>query len=484
MFSIRVATPLAMLLLSGCVMGPDQTAPQTALPAKFVEGGKTSAQDTTTVQWWTAFHDAQLNALVTKGINQNLDVLQAMERIEQARANVVTSGAGGLPSLTAGASEKGSKTNGGYNSSRESWTSAGELSVSWLVDIWGQYHRARQSAKASLDEAYASVDTSRLTYLSDLATAYINARYYQAQLAISNEAVKSRRDTLQLTKLQLEAGAASRLDVVQAEGLVNSTLADIPGYEANFYSNAYHISTLLGLPASTLINDLKKNTGQPVARGKILSGIPADLIRNRPDIRSAERALAAAVYDIGSAKAQLFPSITLGGSISPSYVHTNNSAGTANTWSFGPSLSLPILDGGTLRANVKSKESVAREKYLAWKKTVLNGVEEVESALAAYNRDARAVAANRAYVQSYKEALVLSTASYKDGASSLLDVLDAQRSLTTAQASLATSIQQMAKDFVTLNVAIGGGYNFNGKAEVVTEQAKPTEMPATLAKKN
>ncbi|HBF28565.1 efflux transporter outer membrane subunit [Rhizobium sp.] len=484
MLSIRVATPLAMLLLSGCVMGPDHTAPETALPAKFAEGGKASAQDTTTVEWWKAFHDAQLNALVIKGINQNLDILQAMERIEQARATVVTSGAGGLPSLTATASEKGTKTNGSYNPSSETWSSDGGLSVSWLVDLWGQYHRARQSAKASLDQAYASVDTYRLAYLSDLATAYINARYYQAQIGISNEAVKSRRDTLELTKLQLEAGAASRLDVVQAEGLVNSTLADIPGYESNFYSNAYHISTLLGLPASSLINDLKKNTGQPVARGKVLAGIPADLIRNRPDIRSAERALAAAVYNIGNAKAQLLPSITLGGSISPSYVHSASSNGTANTWSFGPSLSLPIFDGGTLRANVKSKESVAREKYLAWKQTVLTGVEEVESALAAYNRDSRAVAANRAYVASYKEALVLSTASYKDGASSLLDVLDAQRSLTTAQASLATSIQQMAKDFVTLNVAIGGGYNFNGKAEVVTDKVKPAEIPAALAKKS
>lgn len=482
MVSVRLAAPLAMLFLSGCVFGPEHSPPQTALPAKFNEGGTKSDQDATTVQWWTAFNDARLTKLINMGINQNLDILQALERIEQARATVVTSAAGGLPSLTGTASETGSQTNGGYNSQPRSWDSKGELSASWLLDLWGEYRRAKQSAKASLDSAFASVDTARLTYLSDLATAYIDARYYQARIAIANEAVRSRRETLSLTKLQLEAGAASRLDVVQSEGLVNSTLADIPGFEASFYSNAYHISTLLGMPASTLINDLKKSAPQPVARHKVISGIPADLIRNRPDIRAAERNLAAAVYDIGNAEAKLLPSITLSGSISPSYVHSS-SHGTANTWSFGPSLNLPIFDGGTLRANVKNAQSVAREKYLLWKQTVLNGVEDVESALAAYNRDARAVAANRAYVKSYKEALELSTASYKDGASSLLDVLDAQRSLTDAQASLATSIQQMANDYVTLNVAIGGGYNFNGTAQQVEAKVKPADIPPSLAKK-
>ncbi|MBB4010667.1 efflux transporter outer membrane subunit [Allorhizobium taibaishanense] len=482
MVSVRLAAPLAMLFLSGCVFGPEHSPPQTALPAKFNEGGTKSDQDVTSVQWWTAFNDTRLNKLINMGINQNLDILQALERIEQARASVVTSAAGGLPSLTGTASETGSQTNGGFNSQPRSWDSKGELSASWLLDLWGEYRRAKQSAKASLDSAFASVDTARLTYLSDLATAYIDARYYQARIAIANEAVRSRRETLSLTKLQLEAGAASRLDVVQSEGLVNSTLADIPGFEASFYSNAYHISTLLGMPASTLINDLKKSAPQPVARHKVISGIPADLIRNRPDIRAAERNLASAVYDIGNAQAKLLPSITLSGSISPSYVHSS-SHGTSNTWSFGPSLNLPIFDGGTLRANVKNAQSVAREKYLLWKQTVLNGVEDVESALAAYNRDARAVAANRAYVKSYKEALELSTASYKDGASSLLDVLDAQRSLTDAQASLATSIQQMANDYVTLNVAIGGGYNFNGTAQQVEAKVKPADIPPSLAKK-
>jgi multidrug efflux system outer membrane protein len=264
---------------------------------------------------------------------------------------------------------------------------------------------------------------------------------------------------LNLTKLQLDAGAASRLDVVQAEGLVNSTLAGVPGIEASFRVSAHSLATLLAQPAGALVSEMQRGGHQPVPRFSAKAGIPADLVRNRPDIRASERQLAAAVAQIGVAEAQLYPAITLGGSITPSYTKTVG-AGESGllSWSFGPSLSLPIFDGGALRANVSSSQSAAREAYLSWKQTVLGAVEEVENALASYSRDGRAVAAYRQTLKSYQEALQLATASYRDGASSLLDVLDAQRQVSTAQQSLAQAVQQQARDYVALNVAIGGGY--------------------------
>ncbi|HCL64756.1 MAG TPA: nodulation protein NodT [Rhizobium sp.] len=467
MASIRVAAPLAMLLLSGCVTGPEHTPPQTPLPEKFAEGGKKTNGEVAMAAWWTAFNDRRLNGLVEQGIDQNLDVLQAMERITAAEAGVIVAGAGGLPSLNLSADETISKTKGTEDYSARTTdttsTASAGLGVSWLLDLFGQYRRAKEGAIASLDAAYASADVAKLSYLSDLVTSYINARYYQERIAIARKNLASRRETLDLTKLQLEAGAASRLDVVQSEGLVNSTLADLPGLETNFRKSAHHIATLLGLPASALIADLQKGAPQPVARRSVNAGVPADLIRNRPDIRRAERQLAAAVAEIGVAEAQLYPSITLGGSISPSWISTKSLAGSLTSWSFGPSLTLPIFDGGRLKANVNIAESSAREQYLAWKATVLKAVEEVENALAAVNRDSRTVSALTATVRSYEEALSLSTASYKDGASSLLDVLDAQRSVSTAQANLAAAVQQMAADYVALNVAIGGGYAFDKK---------------------
>jgi multidrug efflux system outer membrane protein len=464
MISTRAAAPLILLLLSSCTLGPDHTAPQVSLPAKFGEGSTASNGDVSRKDWWTAFSDKRLNGYVADGLSQNLDILQALERINQAQASVITAGAGGLPALdvSADAGRSGTKDIGG-NAGAASATSArtsvsGGATASWFLDLFGLYRRSKEAALANLDASYASVDVARLSLLSSVASAYIDARYYQELLKISNDNLKSRRETLNLTKLQLDAGAASRLDVVQAEGLVNSTLAAVPGIEASFRVSAHSLATLLAMPAGSLVSELQRGGHQPVARFSTKAGVPADLIRNRPDIRAAERQLASAVASIGVAEAQLYPAITLGGSITPSYLKAGNAEAGLMSWSFGPSLSLPIFDGGALRANVSSSESAARESYLSWKQTVLGAVEEVENALSSYSRDGRTVAAYRQTVKSYQEALELATASYRDGASSLLDVLDAQRQVSDAQQSLAAAVQQMARDYVSLNVAVGGGY--------------------------
>ncbi|WP_425648475.1 efflux transporter outer membrane subunit [Agrobacterium radiobacter] len=481
MLSIRATIPLTMLLLSGCVVGPDHKTPEIQLPGKFAEAGKTSNGDISTVAWWNAFNNSRLNGYVSTGLAQNLTVMQAIERINQAEAQVISAGAGSLPSLTAQGQHTTSQTKGSYRDVPVTNASSGSLSVSWLLDLFGRYQRSKESANASLDAAYSTVDVQRLTLISAVTAAYIDVRYYQERLAIARQNLSSRRETLDLTKLQLEAGAASRLDVVQSEGLVNSTLSQIPGLETSFRKAAHRIATLLGMPASSLITELQKGARQPVARAIPPSGIPADLIRNRPDIRVAERNLAAAVAKIGVAEAQLYPSIELGGAITPSYNFVSGGGrGSANGWSFGPSIVLPILDGGSIRANIDLANSQAREQYLVWKSTVLNAVEEVENALAAVNRDQRTVAALRKTVASYQEALQLSTANYRDGASSLLDVLDAQRSVSDAQANLATAIQQTAQDYVSLNVALGGGYAVGQTA--APKKGGPTIAAAAAAK--
>ncbi|QND49097.1 efflux transporter outer membrane subunit [Rhizobium lusitanum] len=473
MVSIRTAAPALLLLLAGCVSGPDHKPPEMPLPAKFSEGGTKINNDVAGSKWWTAFGDSKLTSFAEQGLAENLNIQQSLERINQAQAAVVTAGAGGLPSLTVSGDHTTSGQKGSLRTQDETQnSSSGGASASWLLDLWGQYRRAKEGAVASLDAAYSNVDTARLTYLQDLANSYVNARYYQARIRIAQDNLKSRRETLSLTKFQLEAGAASRLDVVQAEGLVNSTLSEVPGLEISYRQSVHHIATLLNVPSATIIAQLQGGGSQPVFRGRVNSGIPADLIRNRPDIRAAERTLAAATAQIGVAEAQLFPTITLSGAISPSYVHTSSRSGSLTTWSFGPTLTLPIFDGGALRANVKTAESSSREQYVVWKQTVLTAVEQVENALSAVSRDAQTVSALRAQVKSYQEALSLSTASYKDGASSLLDVLDAQRNVSTAQESLATAIQQSAIDYISLNVAIGAGYVPAEKGPVAAKSVK------------
>lgn len=483
MVSIRAAAPLVMLLLSGCVVGPDHTAPEITLPSKFAEAKAKSNGDVSTDQWWTAFNDTRLNGYVKQGLDQNLDILQAMERINQAEADVISAGAGGLPALTLGTQAERSGARGlrGSPGTTPTLSVSGGLEGSWLLDFFGLYRRSKEAAIAQLGAADAAVDTARLSLLSQVASAYIDVRYYQESIALARATLKSRNETLSLTKLQLDAGAASRLDVVQSESQVNLTLATIPGLETQYRQAAHRVATLLGMPASSLLGELQRGARQPVARFNARAGVPADLVRNRPDIRAAERTLAAAVANIGVAEASLYPSISLSGSISPSYLRRNG--GSDNhllSWSFGPALNLPIFDGGQLRANLSASESAAREAYLAWKQTVLNAVEEVENALAAVTRDSRTVAANRATVASSQEALTLATASYRDGASSLLDVLDAQRNVSDAQTSLASAIRQMALDYVSLSVAMGGGYAY-GKAPV--DAKGPTVYAAKSLKK-
>lgn len=479
MASIRTAAPALLLVLAGCVTGPDHEPPEMPLPPNFSEGRPKADGDITASQWWTAFGDSKLNAFAVQGLAQNLTIQQLLERINQAEAAVTTAGAGGLPSLTV----SGDNTTSGQKGSLRSQTktrniTGGGASVSWLLDLWGQYRRATESANASLDAAYSNVATQRLTFLRDLANSYVDARYYQALVAIARENLSSRRGTLSLTKSQFDAGAASHLDVVQAEGLVNSTLSTIPGLEISYRQAVHHIATLLNVPSATIVLQVQGGGSQPVFRGSVRTGVPADLIRNRPDIRAAERNLAAATAQIGVAEAKLFPSITLSGAISPSYIHSSSKSGSLTSWSFGPALNLPIFDGGTLRAGVKSAQSSSREQYIVWQQTVRSAIEDVENALSAVTRDAQTVASLHAQVRSYQEALQLSTSSYKDGASSLLDVLDAQRNVSNAQQSLARAVQLSAKDYISLNVAIGAGYVPAGKATVAAAPAKVVKFAA------
>ncbi|GAA4175467.1 efflux transporter outer membrane subunit [Shinella granuli] len=454
---------MSMLLLSGCVVGPDYQKPETALPAKFSESKATSGENVTLNPWWESFRDKRLNDLVHQGMAENLTVLQALERITAAEANVIVAGAGALPSIGASAEASASGQDGDYlrrTSGRDSSSSkslTAGASASWLLDFFGQYRRSKEAANASLDAAYDDVNVARLAYLSDLVSSYVNARYYQEALALSRKNLESRRETLKLTNEIKEAGAASSLDVLQAEGLVNQTLADLPGLETGFHQSANHIATLLGLPASTITSSLTKGAAQPMPRYATRTGIPADLIRNRPDIRAAERRLQAATAQIGVAEADLYPSIELGGSIGATRNFTSAATGNLTSWSFGPSLTLPIFNGGALKARVKIARSEAEQQYLTWKSTVLNAVEEVENAQAALIRDGQTVAAQRRVVNSYEQTLNLARESYRGGASTILDVLDAERNVATARLQLASAIRQLARDFVALNVAIGGG---------------------------
>lgn len=428
------------------------------LAATFSEGVSSSNDDVAGSHWWAAYGDQTLDSFVTLGFSRNLSILSSIELTAAAKNQVTVAGAGGLPNLSIAATDDIRGEGGALrNQASHSEAKSVDLTSFWLLDLFGQYRHAREGALDEVEAADLAVDVTRLAYLHDLVVSYIEARYYRTRISIAQEDLRSRRETLNLTKVQLKEGDVSRLDVAQAEGAVNSTLSEVPGLEIGYRRAINHIAMLLDTPVPEILSATQARVPQPAFRGDITAGIPADLLRNRPDVRRAERQLAAATAQIGVTRAHLLPSISLGGNISSAYSHTAGASGALISWSFGPTLNLPIFDGGMLRANVHIAESNARTAYLAWKATVLSAVEDVENALSAVRRDAETVAALRAEVKTYKQAVALSTASYKDGATSLLNLLDAQRSGTRAQENLAAAIQQTANDYAALNVAIGAG---------------------------
>jgi len=284
---------LTAAVLSSCMVGPNYKPPHASLPAHYSEAARKPADELPLKPWWQAFKDKRLNALVDEGMNENLGVRAALERITEAQANVVIAGAGALPQVDTAAAA----TVAGASKGRTTTTLTAGLGASWLLDFFGQYRRAKESAAASLDAAYENIGVARLAFFSDLTQSYVDLRFNQESIAITRKNLASRRETLKLVTDLRNSGAASRLDVIQAEGLVNQTLSQIPGLDANFHQAANHIATLLAVPAATMTDSLSHGFGQPVPRYSAEVGIPADLIRNRPDIRRAERLLAAATAD-------------------------------------------------------------------------------------------------------------------------------------------------------------------------------------------
>jgi multidrug efflux system outer membrane protein len=458
--------PVITLFLSGCVVGPNYVPPKTALPAKFSEAKKDTAAKVTLNPWWDAFRDKRLTVLIGEGLKENLDVLAALERIVEAQANVVVASAGALPQVNKSAAAVVAGQQGSKSVKAPTATTLNTgLDASWLLDLFGQYKRATESANASLDAAYDDVNVAKLAYLADLTATYVDLRYSQAAIALTRKNLESRRVTLQLIKDINTAGSATRLDVIQAEGLVNQTLSEIPSLETDYYQAANHIATLLAVPAATMTASFARGSGQPIPRYATKTGIPADLIRNRPDIRKAERVLAAATADIGVAEAQLYPSLSLGGAINGARISTSDASRNLLTWSFGPSISLPIFNGGALKAGVDISKSITAQQYFSWKQTVLNAVEEVENAQIALHRDYQTVAALRRLVESYELSLQLARESYKGSTATVLDVLDAERNVADGRLSLATAIRDLAKDYIALNVAIGGGSDLGPSAK-------------------
>lgn len=442
---------VAALALAGCT-DVHYVAPKADVAAHFAGDAPARSDATNARLWWTAFRDPALNRLIDQGNARNLTVQQAIETVNQARASAQSVSAADLPQVNLAAGAQRGVSSGSVTGKPGSLSYV-EPSASWLIDVFGSNRNAKAAAGAQLDAAYLSVDVARLTMESSIAKAYMALRYYQESIALTNRSLESRRRSLQLTQTQFNLGSASKLDVLQAEQLVAEGEAALPTYEVGRDQALATLATLTNQRMADLRARLGAS-GQPKAAYRPSVGVPADVVRDRPDVRAAERNYAAAAYEVGVAKAAFYPSISLSGNIQPTNIAH---AGNITYWAIGPAVNLPIFQGGKLRANLKASESKALQSKQAWESSVLNAIQEVESGLAAYNRDARNIAAQQKLVDTSKETADLSRSSYEIGEGTFINVLDSERAYLTSQQSLAAAVQQQADDYITLSVAAAGG---------------------------
>lgn len=434
--------------LGACSVSEPYSSPEATLPGSFSEGDSGSVGEVAQLRWWENFNDRQLTKLVERGLDQNLSIQAAQERF--AAASAVARGAG---IAAAGGLDARGGFRGGSDEVDEEFAT-GAVNVSWLADFFGELSGERSVAAAQMEAAGYGVEAARLAFLAELSTAYINARFFQNSLELTRQTLASREETLELTQRLVDASAATVVDLQLARGLVDETQADIPGLAAQFRIQSHRAATLLGQPASSLVGEMSRGAAQPTPRNIYRSGVPADLMRNRPDIRIAERDLAAAVARIGVARADLYPSISLTGRIAGTAA---GSSADEVTWGFGPVINLPIFGRAGLEATVSQREAAAREALLVWQNVVLRGVEEVENALVSVSSSQRTVSRQERALETWEESLRLAQEAYSRGERSVLEVLDAERQVAQARIRLAEAQRQYAVNFVELNVAIGSG---------------------------
>jgi len=472
----RFVTVGFILLAGGCTVGPNYHKPDLPVPAAWMEAQQNGSdmRSVELARWWSAFNDPLLNSLVDRAVSSNLDLRLAEARIREARASRAVTASGAWPTVNVSGSYTRNRASenaigapaqgavvapsfGGANIDQNLYRSG--FDASWEIDVFGRVRRSIEAADATVGATVEDRRDVLVTLLGEVAKNYIDLRGFQRRLAVAHANLMTQQDTLELTQVRFQAGLASDLDVAQQEAQVNTTASQIPTLESSLKQAAYALDVLLGLQPSALWSELVKETEIPVLPPEVVVGLPSDLLRRRPDIRRAERQLAAATGQVGAATAELFPKFFLTGvgglqSVSASDWFTRGS----RFWSIGPTISWPVFDAGRIRANIEIRNAQQEQALTQYEKSILSAFQDVETALVNYaNEQVRfrsltdAVAANR-------RAVTMANELYVRGLNDFLNVLDTQRSLYVTENDLTQSQATMASNLVALYKALGGGW--------------------------
>ncbi len=453
---------LAAGLLAGCMVGPNYHRPTVQTPTTFrdlndnpqVQAQVASYAD---LPWWQVFQDQQLQDLIRIALKQNYDLQLATERINEGRAQVAITRSSLFPQVSGNGNFTGGKENN-FQTKYNFLTLTGD--AAFQLDLFGKLRRATEASRAELLATEDARQTVILTLVSDVASDYFTLLQLDLQLQITYQTVQTQEDSVKLTNFRLEHGVATKLDVLQAQQVLDTANASIPDLERLIAQEENAISILLG------------NYPQRVPRGRPLveqflppevpPGLPSSLLERRPDIREAEQVMIAANAEIGVAKAQFFPQISLTGSGGGAFGRSSAFSGLMSSqlgiWSYGAQVSQPIFTGGALRGNLRLAESQHEQALIAYRQAIQHAFGDVSDALIGYQKNHQVRVRQQDTVADLQESVRLSTMRYTGGTTTYLEVLDGQRSLFTAELTLAEARGTEYQSLVQLYRALGGGW--------------------------
>jgi multidrug efflux system outer membrane protein len=509
----RLAVIAVLGAFSGCTVGPNFTPPNPKLAQNFNDLSNHPDQAVTQSsnpdpQWWDQFGDPVLDKLINAAIAGNPSLQEGILRVVEAHQSVVTAAAAGLPTLSGNASymreqlglkgildSKGAY--GGLNALADQSSPSGtglldqlsqptnlyqdELSSSWELDLFGKVRRSVEAATATAQAQAEAANDSLVMLESQIAETYFQMREAQNMALQQQVSINVAQTAFNLTQQRQQIGLTSDLDVEQARSQLLAEQSQLPAYETQTQEEINQLDTLTGQPPGALDAMLLAPQALPATPPIIGIGVPSALAQRRPDIREAAAQLHAATANVGEADASFYPDITLTGSLGFRALDASYLTNWASLfYAAGPSISLPIFEGGQLTANLRMARAQQASAALAYRAAVLNALREVENALVSYRNDQIATQAAAATVQSASLSLYLSNNQYTHGLASFINVLDAQRTLASARQQLVQADATLANDVVTLYTALGGGWQEDAKT-IPIPQLNPAPPPVPAA---
>ena len=501
--TLRLAAALCGLgaMLADCTVGPNYVAPQTASPPAFAEAASTqrtaiTPMPTDLTAWWTGLNDPTLNALIARALADNPDLQTAASRVREARQEVRITAAAELPTLngsgnavTVNSDRKSSSANGAGTTAAAGSTATSGLAgipipshlnlyslgfdATWEVDLFGGTRRSIEAAKANVEAAEWARRDGQVSLMAEVANDYLTLRALQYRAAIGEAELKRQQDLFTLIRARRLSGFVTNLDVNQQTGQVAAAAAQIPQLDAQARGEIHALGALVGQPPEYLTTTLQPLPAGAVALPPVPPslpvGLPSDLLRRRPDIREAERKLAAANAQIGVQEAALYPSLNLMGLGSFAGMSVDNLFSHQNLQSVGlVGVTLPIFNAGKTRASIAAAKEERIQALIAYRKTVLGAFRDVEDALARYtSEDARRTSLEQS-VNAAANSLTIAEDQYRTGLVTFINVLQAQNTLLNSRDQLAQSDAQALSDLVSVYKALGGGWTVGSPSSGTT----------------